>query len=76
MFVGSTVSLALLAFYRRVLANTLIGIHKETTFGSKYEPILAIIPKLIDESDLLLQMAILWQKKLKVMSSREKVNES
>ena len=71
------ISLPVLAFYRRVLANVLIGNQgdsRDTVSGSKYEPILALVPKLVESHDLMGYLATGWTKRLKGMSRRDKVN--
>ena len=72
VLLGNLPSVPLLSFYRRVLANTLIGQGKEAVFGSRYEPILALVPVLLEQCDFLEHLVTLWTKKLKGMPSKDK----
>ncbi|KAJ3268774.1 Nephrocystin-1 [Terramyces sp. JEL0728] len=71
VLVGAANSLHILSIYRQVLANTLLG-KTHQPLGSKYEPVLAIIPKLLEEIDLLHHFVEFWRKRYASLPSREK----
>ncbi|KAJ3301248.1 hypothetical protein HDV03_001167 [Kappamyces sp. JEL0829] len=76
VLVGNLSSVPVLSFYRRVLANTLVSMGKEKNYGSLYEPILALLPQFMEETDLLRFLVEMWGKKLKGMPRRDKKSYS
>ncbi|KAJ3325313.1 Nephrocystin-1 [Boothiomyces sp. JEL0866] len=71
VLIGGTNSLQILAIYRQVLANTLLG-KTAQPLGSKYEPVLSIVPRLLEEVDLLNHFITLWRKRYSALPSGEK----
>ncbi len=73
VLLGNLSTVSVLSFYRRVLANSLISNGQEKTYGSQFEPILALLPQFIDQLDLMKFLVEIWNKKLKGMPRRDKV---
>lgn len=62
----------LLAFYRNILAHTLYSPHLEGKNHALIDPALALLPQLVDSIQLLNLASNIWERKLRVMKSKEK----
>lgn len=73
MFIGNLATIPVLSIYRRVLANVLLGAAQDKSFASRYEPVLALVPQLLEQSDFMKYLSFMWTKKYKSMRSNDKV---
>ncbi|KAI8913369.1 hypothetical protein EDD86DRAFT_200409 [Gorgonomyces haynaldii] len=61
-----------LSVYRQIQAHSLLGHAKDAGVGPKYEPVLSIMPRILEESDLMHLFVGLWDKKYKKLKKSEK----
>ncbi|KAI9206216.1 uncharacterized protein BJ171DRAFT_597882 [Polychytrium aggregatum] len=76
VMIGSLAAVPVLAAYRELLANH-IYVQKETAqrasvLGPSAEAALALLPKLVEQHDVLLMLVHLWEKKLQSLTRDEK----
>ncbi|KAI8892586.1 hypothetical protein BC833DRAFT_611254 [Globomyces pollinis-pini] len=72
VFVGNFSQISSLSFYRQILVNSLVGTGKENTLGPRFEPALALIPKYLEQYDLMNFFVTIWNRKLKSLPNSEK----
>ncbi|TPX42550.1 hypothetical protein SeLEV6574_g05536 [Synchytrium endobioticum] len=63
-----------LAMYRSVLATSLLVPHESRglNLAPSYDPILALVPVLMEQNDLARLLEVAWEKKFRVLKRREK----
>ncbi len=72
VFIANLSSIKVLSLYRQILAKSLLGNCPDSGISPKFDPVLAILPKICLENDTMSILTALWDKKYKKLKQKEK----
>ena len=73
LMIGDIKSIPILSLYRKVLSHSLLEGGRQGTLGSRYDPILSLVPAILEMPDMMQFLVQLWEKRYKGIPQRDKV---